>query len=280
MEKIIDGIRLAYDVAGSGEALVLVHGFPLDRTIWDAQFDALARRARVIRIDLRGSGGSGRGEGPALMETLAGDVFGLLDELGVERAIVVGHSMGGYVALAFFRMYAERVAGLALIASRVAADTPARAIQRDAQVEAVTAHGIGPIADAVAAEIFAPGFAAAHPATVERVRAIVVAQDPAGAIAQLIGMKERVDSADLLEDIAIPTLIVAGWEDRLLDGTELERTAAAIADCELARLPGVGHLPMLEAPAETTAALERLVARCGAAVTRAADSRSARAARA
>jgi 3-oxoadipate enol-lactonase len=283
MHKLIDGVRLAYEVAGSGETLVLLHGFPLDRTIWDASFAALAERCRVIRLDLRGSGESDRGHGPALMETLAGDVCGLLDVLGIERAIVVGHSMGGYAALAFFRMYAERVAGLGLVASHVAADTPTRAGERDAQAEAIVAHGMAPVADALVRDLFAPASLAAHPASVARVRAIVARQDPAGAAAQIIGMKERVDSADLLDDIRVPTLIVGGTADRLIAPPTLEATAAAIADCKLVLLPGAGHLPMLEAPEATTAALERLVARSayrGPDTSRQADAHSGRATRA
>jgi pimeloyl-ACP methyl ester carboxylesterase len=275
MQMIVDGVRLAYDVAGSGETLVLLHGFPFDRTIWDQQREALARRARVLRIDLRGSGESGCGSGPALMESLAGDVCGVLDALGIERAVVAGHSLGGYVALAFFRMYAERVAGLALVASHVAADTPARAIERAAQADVALARGMGALADAIVAGALEPAFAVAHPHVVERLRAMVAAQDAAGAAAQIIGMKERVDSADLLEDIAVPALIVAGRSDRLIASEALERTAEAIADCEFVALPAVGHLPMLEAPEATTAALERLVAR--SALRSAADSHTARA---
>jgi pimeloyl-ACP methyl ester carboxylesterase len=273
MQKTIDGVRLAYDTAGSGTALVLLHGFSLDRSMWDAQFDALARVCRVIRIDLRGSGESGCGVGPALMETLAGDVFGLLDALGVERAIVAGHSMGGYVALAFFRMYAERVAGLALIASQVGADTPERASWRRALGATVTAHGMTPVVDTVLDGMLAPSFAAAQPALVERIRTVIARHDPVGAAAQIVGMKERLDSADLLADIAVPALIVGGMRDRLIAPALLEQTAAAIADCEYVALPEVGHLPPLEAPAATSAALERLVRRCDLAAS--ADRQSA-----
>ncbi len=262
MRTIIDGVRIAYDVAGSGDTIVLLHGFPFDRAIWDAQTAALALRARVVRIDLRGSGESGCGNGPALMETLAGDVFGLLEMLDVDRAILAGHSMGGYVALAFFRMYAERVAGLGLVASHVLADTPERALERDAQAAHVLVNGTASIADTTAAALLAPTFAATHPALRERVRTIVARQDADGAAAQILGMKERVDSSDLLEDIAVPVLIIGGRNDRLIAPATFERMASAIADCEYVALPGVGHLPMFEAPEATTAALERLVARC------------------
>src|SRR5690242_21925192 len=107
---------------GSGDPIVLIHGFPLTREVWDAQAAQLAQRSRVIRPDLRGMGASSVPEGPYLMETLAGDVAAVLDALGMERASIVGHSMGGYVAMAFCRMYAERVTRLALVCSRLAAD--------------------------------------------------------------------------------------------------------------------------------------------------------------
>jgi pimeloyl-ACP methyl ester carboxylesterase len=273
MQKSIDGIRLAYDDAGHGDVLVLLHGFPFDRTLWDAQFAALTQRARVIRVDLRGSGESGAGVGPALMESLAGDVYGLLDALGVARAIIAGHSMGGYAALAYFRMYAERVAGLALIASHVAADTPARRSARDEQAAYISAHGMTTAAARVA-DYFSASFAAANPATLERIRLLVARQDPTGEAALLLGMKERVDSGDLLADIAVPALIVAGGDDRGIAPATLEQTAAAIADCEFVVLPDCAHMPMLEAPEATTGALERLLARCA---TARAASRSARA---
>ncbi len=275
MQKIIDGVRVAYDVAGSGDALVLLHGFPLDRTIWDEPFSALATSCRVIRIDLRGAGESGRGEGPALMETLAGDVFGLLDALDVQRAIVAGHSMGGYVALAFFRMYAERVAGLALIASHAAPDPVERWAERDALAAAIGARGME-----AAIEFYLPRMFGAHPSPqlVERTRAVIARQSGAGAAAAIIGMKLRVDSEDLLEDIRVPATIVIGASDAWISVATAQRTAAAIADATVETLPGVGHLPMLEAPGETTAALQRLIERC--AVSPRAASQNARATRA
>ncbi len=269
MFKTIDGIRFAYDDAGSGEVLVLLHGFPLDRTIWDDQFSVLAQRCRVVRLDLRGSGESAAGSGPALMETLAGDVCGLLDALNIERATIAGHSMGGYVALSFFRMYAERVAGLALVASQVGPDTPQRRAERDRLAAVIAAGGMAPVAAALTS---------VDPAVTQRVRTIARRQDAAGAVAQILGMKERVDSADLLVDIDVPSLIVAGADDPLIPVATLQQTAQALADVEFCELANCAHLPMLEAPQATTAALDRLIARC--AVSRATDSRSVRATRA
>jgi 3-oxoadipate enol-lactonase len=266
MQCSIDGRKLAYDDAGSGLPIVLLHGFLLDRTAWEVPFAALARRTRVIAPDLRGAGESARGNGPALMESLAGDLAGLLDALGIERAIVAGHSLGGYVALAFFRMYAERVAGLGLVASHAGADLPERAAERDALAAGVEAEGVEPAIARYLPLSFDPRVARDYPALVARTRTIMERQDPGGSADLIRGIKERVASDDLLEDIQVPVLILAGEYDQIIPAASLRATADAIADCEFTLLPGVGHVPMFEAPSATTAALERLVVR--SAVTR------------
>jgi len=259
MQTTIDGVKIAYDDTGSGPAIVLIHGFPLDRSIWNPQRDALAPRARVVRPDLRGAGESARGaDGPALMEALAGDLAGLLDALAIERAIVVGHSIGSYVAFAFFRMYAERVAGFGLVAGHPAADTPALLPGRDTLAAQLEAGDIAPAIDAYLPRYLDP---ASTPALRESVRDIMARQDARGAAALVRGMKERVASYDLLEDIAVPATIVAGASDDWIAPDALRAAAAAIPDCEFVVLDGVGHLPMLEAPDAVSAALARLVER-------------------
>jgi 3-oxoadipate enol-lactonase len=259
MKIRIEGVPIAYDAAGHGLAVVLLHGLLLDRSIWDDQAAALAGRFRVVRPDLRGAGESGAGEGPALMESLAGDVYGLLDALEIERAVIVGHGMGGYAALAFFRMYAERVAGLALVASGVGADSPRGQSQREGLAAALAARDMGAAIDAYLPRAFAPG---APVALAVRTREIMVRQSVTGAAAHLSGVQQRVDSTDLLEDIAVPALILAGADDGWIDVAAAASTAGAIAGCEFIELAGTGHMPMLEAPHATTAALEALLERC------------------
>ncbi|HMD01318.1 MAG TPA: alpha/beta hydrolase, partial [Candidatus Baltobacteraceae bacterium] len=120
----IDGTEFEVRDEGRGTAVVLLHGFPLAMETWDAQAAALAANARVVRLDLRGLGRSGVTPGPYLLEQVAGDVAGVLDALGIERAVIVGHSLGGYVAFAFYRMFAERCMGLGFVATRGSADDP------------------------------------------------------------------------------------------------------------------------------------------------------------
>ena len=265
MIATIDGRRIGYDdTGGPGVPVVLLHGFPFDRTVWDDVMPGLAG-ARVIRIDLRGCGESDADDGPALMEALAGDVAGVLDVLRVERAALVGHSIGGYVALAFFRMYAERVAGLALVASHVAEDAGRNPSADTSQRE--LAAGRDDLAarlerdDTMDAAIesylpryFAPRVYGERPEIVERARALMAKQSPRGCAQLVRGMKERLDSHDLLEDIAVPALVVAGGVDHYLQPETLRGIAAAM-HAEFVLEDDVGHLPLWEAPARTAVAL-------------------------
>jgi pimeloyl-ACP methyl ester carboxylesterase len=199
------------------------------------------------------------------MEALAGDVAGLLDALHAERSALVGHSIGGYVALAFFRMYAERVAGLALVASHVSedagkntnADPAQRELARGRDMLAVRLDSEGAMEAAVESYLpryFAPRVYRDRPDIVERARTLMGRQSPRGCAQLVRGMKERLDSHDLLEDIDVPALVIAGGADSYLKAETLRETAAAMR-AEFVQLEDVGHLPMWEAPEKTADAL-------------------------
>ncbi len=119
-------VSLAFDRFGQGVPLILMHGYPLNRTIWKGVIPYLQDVADVIIPDLRGHGDSPIPQGEYRMETMAGDVITLMDKLGIDRAVIAGHSMGGYVALSLIRNYPERVIALALVASQAEADSPER----------------------------------------------------------------------------------------------------------------------------------------------------------
>jgi 3-oxoadipate enol-lactonase len=242
-----DGTRIDVAVDGRGDdAIVLLAGFSLTHEIWNEQISPLAQTHRVIRPDLRGMGNSGVPAGPYLMDTLAADVAGVLDACGIERATIVGHSLGGYVSLAFARMFSERVSRLALVASRIDADTPDVAQRRRRLVERTNSAGsIEPVVDAYLPLLLGPE--------------IMWHTKPAGAAAMLLGMAERNPSDDIAGDLEIPVLVVAGAFDALVP-LELARTAAeAFPRGRLVVCERSGHMPMLEEPGSVTAALRQLL---------------------
>jgi pimeloyl-ACP methyl ester carboxylesterase len=255
-----DGARIEACVDGEQRArtVVLIHGFPFAKEIWDEQRDALKSVARVVRIDLRGAGASSVSEGPYLMELLAGDVAATLDALGIERTAMVGHSMGGYVALAFARMFTERVAGLAMVSSRLAADSPEQASARRALAERVERErSIEPVVDAYLPRMFPRQARAERRDVVERAYAIARRNDPMGAAATLRGMALRASSEDIAGDLEIPALVLIGGRDEIVSIPESRANAQRFASAELVVCDESGHLPMMQQPSCVSGALVR-----------------------
>src|SRR5215212_1486686 len=145
----VRGIEMAYTDAGRGPAVVFLHGFPFDRSMWRGQVERLSADFRVVAPDLRGHGGTTFTREPATMEEMAEDVVALLDELNVPRAVVCGLSMGGYVALAFYRAHPSRVRALVLADTRPNADTEEARRTREETARRALAEGMEPIADAM-----------------------------------------------------------------------------------------------------------------------------------
>ena len=260
MRLTIDDAQIDAAIDGKGDAIVLIHGFPFTRDEWDLQAAELAKIALVIRPDLRGMGRSSVPEGPYLMETLAGDIAALLDALHVERAAIVGHSLGGYVAMAFARMYAERVKRLALVCSRLAADTAQIARAReDLADRAEGENSIEPIVDAYVAKTFAPATLESRSPLVTRAREIARSNDPRGAAAMLRGMAQRVDSYDIAEDLSMPVTIVAGIADQIVPLSEAQEVSRTFPRARLKTLAASGHVPMFEEPEALTDLLKGFV---------------------
>jgi 3-oxoadipate enol-lactonase len=256
MRVAVDDAEIDVLSEGSGDPIVLIHGFPLTREVWDPQAAKLAAHARVIRPDLRGMGRSSVPDGPYLMETLAGDVAAMLDALGIDRAAIAGHSMGGYVAMAFCRMYTERVTKLALVCSRLAADTVQDANARNELADrAEREERIDAIVDSYVPRLFAPLLLENRSPLVDRAREIARANSPKGAAAMLRGMAQRVEAYDIAEDLQVPVLIVAGASDQIVGLPEAGQVRQAFPRAELRVLGRSGHLPMLEEPGALTGLL-------------------------
>jgi 3-oxoadipate enol-lactonase len=258
-----DGARIDVRVDGAdGVSIVMIAGFPLAREIWDLQADALSRAHRTIRPDLRGVGKSSAPGGPYLMETLAADVAAVLDAFGIERAAIVGHSLGGYIGLAFARMFTERVSHLALVCSRLAADSPEQAAARRELANRLEREGTMHAAiEAYAPRLVAPATAAGErPDVMARIREVAEARvDPVGAASLLRGMAARVAADDIAPDLEIPVLVIAGACDAGIPVEEARATARTFPRGRLVVCERSGHVPMLEEPDRVTAALEALV---------------------
>jgi 3-oxoadipate enol-lactonase len=226
--------------------VVLIHGYPFNRTLWNEQVAALTHSYRVIAPDLRGFGETEALEGPATMNRMARDVAQLLDHLEISRAVICGLSMGGYVALAFFKQFPSRVRALVLADTRAQADTEEAKQTRVQQAEKALSEGMAGIADAMLPKLLTPETVSKRPEIVKRVRDMMVQTKPQGTAAALLGMAERDDQTQLLSTITVPTLIIVGREDAITPVADSEKMNNAIAGSRLLVLENAGHVSNLE----------------------------------
>ncbi|MCA2000539.1 MAG: alpha/beta hydrolase [Chloroflexi bacterium] len=249
----VNNISLAYERLGKGVPLLLVHGFPLDHTIWTETAALLADKFDLILPDLRGFGRSTTVDAAYTMFDMADDLAALLDHLGLEKAALAGHSMGGYVALAFAKKYPQRVSGLALVASQAAADTPERKANRYSDAGAVAQKGVGLIAEGMTPRL------SADLKTQEFVRPLMERQTPAAVIGALKAMAEREDTLAALLAAPFPLVLIHGDMDVLIPIERAREIKAALPFARLVELQGIGHMPMMESPARTADALALLI---------------------
>jgi 3-oxoadipate enol-lactonase len=249
----IDDVEIAYDDTGSGPVVVLLHGYPFNRTLWSDQVAALSGSYRIITPDLRGHGEST--VGPASMNRMAADVAALLDSLGIERAIVGGLSMGGYVTLAFYRQFPHRVTSLILADTRAQADTEENKRTRAEQVKTLLSQGMKPIVEAMLPKLLHPETVSKRPDIVIRLRDMMHQTNPEGAAAALQAMAARDDQTGLLSSVTVPTLIVVGKDDPITPLQDSEMMHQLITGSRLVVIENASHVSSLERPEEFNAAL-------------------------
>jgi len=253
MEKTdINGIKIAYERHGKGTPLVLLHGYPLDHHLWDDVVPLFKDTFDLIIPDLRGFGDSTTVATPYSMNDFASDLAGLLDQLGIQKTALAGHSMGGYVALAFAQRYPERMNGLALVSSQVLADPPDRKEGRYKTAAEVAEKGIRGVV-----ETMTPKFTA-DPHWQAFARESMEQQQPAAYIGALKAMAERVDSTALLSSMQYPLVVIHGAADALIPIERAREVKAARPESTLVEISGAGHMPMCEAPNETVKGLRLL----------------------
>jgi pimeloyl-ACP methyl ester carboxylesterase len=236
---------------GEGRPLVLLHGFPLSSAIFEPIRPVVERAGRLVTPDLRGFGGSDAPEASYAMADLAEDVIRVVDQLGIGRFVLGGHSMGGYVAFRIAERHRDRMVGLVLMDTRATVDTPQAIVKRRAAISKILAGGRNALLDELLPSIIGPSALEREPEILPRVRAMAETVPDHVLIGCLEGMIARPDSGDLLEELDIPALVMVGAEDELLPATEARELADALPQGRLKVVAGAGHTPSLEQPDET-----------------------------
>ncbi len=247
--------------AGPEDPLVMLHAFPLNRRMWAPQVEALSAKRRIITPDYPGFGRSPRPPAQPDVRYYAEQVGDLLDSLRLERAVLCGLSMGGYVAFACMRLFPERVSALVLANTRPDPDSEEIKQTRRDLARKVAEEGVGVLPGLQMERLLAPKTLEKRKAVVEYVRDIILESSPDGVVAALGAMRERPDSTDLLGEIRVPTLVVGGAEDTISTPEVMEAMAAKIPAAAHVTLEGAGHLSNLEAPDKFNAALTGFLAK-------------------
>ncbi len=250
MKVPINNTYLAYDDHGIGLPVLFLHAFPLNRQMWQAELTALLadERYRLVALDWRGFGESDITTPVSTMEMFADDVAGLMEALGIQRAVLCGLSMGGYATFAFLRKYPQRVAGLILADTRPGADSPEAQANRENVARIAETQGTGAIADLQVPRVLSEYTRQHHPEVELRVRQMIDAATAQGIAAASRGMAQRADSTDLLAGITCPTLVVVGEQDVLTPPGVAQEYAAQIPGAQCVVIQHAGHLSNLEQP--------------------------------
>ena len=239
-------VPLAADDVGDGPTVVLVHGHPFDRSMWRGQLRALGGEFRVVAPDLRGYGLSPALGDVARMSELAGDVWGLLADLGVEDFALVGLSMGGLVAMELAIADPRRVWALGLVATTAEPVTEDERRERLTLAAQVQSRGMDPLVQSMAPKLFGRD---PDPHVVDSVRVMMARNNPQGAAAALRGRAERPDYRDGLRELRMPSWVCVGTRDAWSTAAVTRELVGCLHEPRTLTLPDVGHLPNLEAPA-------------------------------
>ncbi len=243
MKNRIKGHEIGFEVLrGKGPSLLLIHGLGLDRSIWREMAEKHLRGYQVILPDVRGHGESPVTAGETRIEDLAEDMLRLMDFLEIEKIVVGGHSMGGYIALAMAYQHADRLAGLSLIASRATADTPETKNLRGRMIQDIQTRGSRVLAESLAPRL------SCNPHVQKQAFAMIEKTNPAGLIDALHALAERPNRLAFLPEISIPSQVVAGGDDQIVPLAEAKAMASLLSNCSCLEIPGAGHMPMLETP--------------------------------
>lgn len=251
LADINNGEVVGYDSYGEGPlALLLLHAFPFNRGQFRMQGEAVGREpgVRVIAMDLRGFGESSIQVGPTTMDQMAADVRRFMDALNLDRVVLGGVSLGGYVAFAAYAAYPERIQGLILADTRASADTPEQRAAREETALFVEQRGPAALMERDLPKLFSSATHARRPEVLQAAREIAAANTDIGVAAAARGMALRPDSTGLLAEIRCPTLVLTGEQDAIISTEQTRALAEGIPQVELEVIPEAGHIANMERP--------------------------------
>lgn len=247
-------------LAGSGQPVLFVHGFPLDHTMWTAQIDHFSQRFQVIAPDLRGFGQSPGTDDLVSMKEFADDLSAILDELEIDTPVhFCGLSMGGYIAWQFRQLHPQRLKSLILCDTKATADTEEAKEVRRATAKRVLSDGSGFLAEGMPTKLFSPNTFEQNPQLIEQAQEVIRKTSAQAIAAASLGMAERPDMVDQLSKIETPALVIVGEDDSISTSQEMREISQQMQNAQFVEIPNAGHMAPLEQPALVNQAIEQFL---------------------
>jgi 3-oxoadipate enol-lactonase len=260
MEKDIKGFNLSipvsdfnlsYDDLGEGEIpVIFLHGYPFSKDMWKQQLEFLQSTNRVIACDIRGFGKSTYEEGTLSMDLFADDLLTFMYKLHIEKAIICGLSMGGYIALNAVQRFPTHFEALILCDTQCVADTPEEKEKRYKVIDDINANGVKEFNEGFIKKVFHKDTLSNNKELVAELRTVVFANSQQIITAGLTALAERNETCSALGDITIPTLIICGREDEVTPLAQSELMHKSINRSKLHVIGNAGHVSNLEQPDE------------------------------
>ncbi len=244
----IGNAEIAYYDEGKGLPVVLVHGFAGGKSYWDEVIPGLAGNYRVVAFDLPGHGESGMAKDRYPIEDMASAAKELLDKLGLEKVAMFGHSLGGYITLAFAELYPKYLNGFSLIHSTASPDTEEAKAAREQNARKVQEEGPGEFIEGLSKKLFSPDNLDVNSKEVDEVVKIGMQATVDGLVSALKAMKERPDRTYILKETELPVLLIAGEQDQIVPPEKTFTVTKQGVDQHV--IKGAGHMSMYEKPDE------------------------------
>lgn len=255
MKEVINGLSVFFEGNSSHNPIIFIHGFPYDHTMWKAQVELLKEKYFCVSYDIRGLGESPAGDGQFTMESFVDDLESIINQLKLNKPVICGLSMGGYISLRALERMRDKFSGAILCDTRSEADNNEGKLKRAAGIKRINTEGLAPFVKDFITNCFGDYFKQHKSGELNRIIEKSSAFNPVGVKGCLLAMLSRTDTTQSLSKINIPTLLICGEQDSLTPPTVMKEMFHKIPNAEFVEIKNAGHMTPIENPDEVNKAI-------------------------
>jgi len=259
MDKLIDGIYVKTYGEITNQPIIFIHGFPFDHTLWNNVIDKLKDEYYCISYDIRGFGDSEFNAGQYTMESYTEDLENIISELKLNKPIICGFSMGGYIALRINEKLKGNYKALILANTTTSSDNDEAKLKRAAAISSIDTQGLEPFIDKFLSVAFSESFIKKESLKIEEIKNKIMRFNPIGIKGALLAMISRTDTTQSLKEIDIPVLLISGENDKIISVDIMTQMANSIKNSTLVCLNNSGHMSMIERTDEFNSAIRKFL---------------------